>query len=172
MSSAESRRLSLPWRWLLPLGVLVGVGLLPVPEGLPAHAWLYFAVFTSVVAALILEPLPGPALGLIAVTTVAICAPWMLFSPEELAQPAFKLPREALVWAIGGFGNPTVWLVFSAFMFALAYERTGLGRRIALGLVRVLGGSTLSLGYAMVLAETALAPFTPSNTARSAEHAR
>jgi len=49
VSSAESRRLSLPWRWLLPLGVLVGVGLLPVPEGLPAHAWLYFAVFTSVV---------------------------------------------------------------------------------------------------------------------------
>jgi L-tartrate/succinate antiporter len=58
--------------------------------------------------------------------------------------------------------------VFAAFMFALGYERTGLGKRIALMLVRRLGGRTLGLGYAIVLSDLVLAPFTPSNTARSA----
>ena len=52
-------------------------------------------------------------------------------------------------------------------MFALAYEKTGLGRRIALALVKLMGRSTLSLGYAVLGADLLLAPFTPSNTARS-----
>jgi L-tartrate/succinate antiporter len=61
-----------------------------------------------------------------------------------------------------------VWLVFGAFMFALGYEKTGLGHRIALVMVKALGGNTLSLGYATTLTDAILAPVTPSNTARSA----
>jgi L-tartrate/succinate antiporter len=60
-----------------------------------------------------------------------------------------------------------VWLIFGAFMFALGYEKTGLGRRIALLLVKAMGRKTLTLGYAVTIADTLLAPFTPSNTARS-----
>ena len=52
-------------------------------------------------------------------------------------------------------------------MFALGYEKTGLGRRIALVLVQAMGRRTLTLGYAVAIADTILAPFTPSNTARS-----
>jgi L-tartrate/succinate antiporter len=58
--------------------------------------------------------------------------------------------------------------VGGAFMFALGYAKTGLGRRIALLLVRALGKNTLMLGYATTITDTILAPFTPSNTARSA----
>jgi len=72
-----------------------------------------------------------------------------------------------LSWALSGFSNSTVWLIFGAFMFALGYEKTGLGRRIALVLVKQMGGKTLTLGYAVATADTILAPFTPSNTARS-----
>jgi len=53
-------------------------------------------------------------------------------------------------------------------MFALGYQKTGLGRRIALLLVRALGRRTLFVGYATAFADAVLAPFTPSNTARSA----
>jgi len=60
-----------------------------------------------------------------------------------------------------------VWLIFAAFMFALGYEKTGLGRRIALALVKLMGKRTLTLGYAVTFADLLLAPFTPSNTARS-----
>ena len=70
-------------------------------------------------------------------------------------------------WALSGFSNTTVWLIFAAFIFALGYEKTGLGRRIALLLVSWLGGRTLTLGYAVAFADPVLAPFTPSNTARS-----
>ncbi len=52
-------------------------------------------------------------------------------------------------------------------MFALGYEKTGLGRRISLLLARLMGRRTLTLGYAVSVADTILAPFTPSNTARS-----
>ena len=53
-------------------------------------------------------------------------------------------------------------------MFALGYENTGLGTRIALVLVRAMGRRTLTPGYASAAADALRAPFTPSNTARSA----
>jgi L-tartrate/succinate antiporter len=43
-----------------------------------------------------------------------------------------------------------------------------LGRRIALNLVKLLGGRTLGLGYAVMLADLMIAPVMPSNTGRSA----
>jgi L-tartrate/succinate antiporter len=52
-------------------------------------------------------------------------------------------------------------------MFAMGYDKTGLGRRIALILVKKLGRKTLGLGYAITFSDLILAPFTPSNTARS-----
>jgi L-tartrate/succinate antiporter len=53
-------------------------------------------------------------------------------------------------------------------VLASGYEKTALGRRIALWLIRHLGRSTLGIGYAIAFTDLALAPFTPSNTARSA----
>lgn len=154
-------------RAVIPLAVVIALALMPVPAGMPPHAWRYFAVFAGVVAALVLEPLPGGAVGLIAVVLVGVASPWLLFSPDELAKPGFRPDQAALTWALAGFSNPIVWLIFSAFMFALGYDKTGLGRRLALSLVRKMGGHTLTLGYAVVLADLLLAPFTPSNTARS-----
>jgi L-tartrate/succinate antiporter len=113
------------------------------------------------------EPLPGGAIGLIAVTVITVLAEYVFFSPEQLAKPDFNPDRAALSWALSGFSNSTVWLIFGAFMFALGYEKTGLGRRIALMLVKAMGRKTLALGYAVAIADLLLAPFTPSNTARS-----
>jgi L-tartrate/succinate antiporter len=156
-----------PWRAILPLAVAALIALLPAPEGLAQHAWYFFAIFAGVIVALMVEPLPGGAVGLIGVTIVTVLAPWVLFAPAELAKPGFKPANAALTWALSGFSNTTVWLIFGAFMFALGYEVTGLGRRIALVLVKRMGRRTLTLGYAVVLADAMLAPFTPSNTARS-----
>src|SRR4029434_7738457 len=127
----------------------------------------YTAIFAGVVLALVLEPIPGALTGLVGVTVVALLAPWVLYPPEQLARPEFRPANASLSWALSGFANGTVWLIFAAFMFALGYDRSGLGRRIALLLVRWLGRRTLTLGYAVALADLALAPFTPSNTARS-----
>jgi L-tartrate/succinate antiporter len=154
------------WRAAIPIAAGVAIALAPAPQGLDPHAWRYFAAFVAVILSLITEPLPAPALGLIAVTFIAMLG--LPFSPAQRADPGFRLPAEALRWTLSGFANGTVWLIFSAFVVAMGYERTRLGRRIALFLVKHLGGKTLGLGYAITLADLVLAPFTPSNTARSA----
>lgn len=156
-----------PWlRAAIPLGIGAILALIPAPAGLAPHAWIYFAVFAAVVLGLITEPLPSSAVALIGVTLVA--ATGLVFTPAQRADPAFRLPAEAIRWALSGFSNSTVWLIFGAFVFAMGYEKSGLGRRVALLLVRRLGARTLGLGYAIALSDLVLAPFTPSNTARSA----
>lgn len=156
------------WRIITPLAVAIIIAVIPAPAGLGQHAWYYFALFAGVVAALVLEPLPSTAVGFIAITLTAVLSRWTLFSDAELAKPGFNVASETVKWAFSGFASNTVWLVGGAFMLALGYQKTGLGRRIALLLVRALGKSSLSLGYAATFADTILAPFTPSNTARSA----
>jgi L-tartrate/succinate antiporter len=151
--AAAARGWPLSWKALAPVAVASAIALLPAPDGLPQHAWYFFAIFAGVIVGLMLEPLPGAAIGLIGVSVVTVLSPYVLFSAAELGKAGFK-PANAS-------------LIFAAFMFALGYEKTGLGRRIALWLVKTMGRRTLTLGYAVTIADTLLAPFTPSNTARS-----
>lgn len=141
-------------RSLPPLAVWAILLVVPAPQGLAPSSWHYFAMFAAVIVGLILEPVPGSIIGLLGVSVAA----------------AFHLvgsPAESVKWALSGFSNSTVWLIFVAYMFGLGYEKTGLGRRIALTLVRYLGKKTLGLGYAVALSDLCLGPFMPSNTARS-----
>ncbi len=142
-------------KWIGPLAMGFLLLVIPTPSGLSATAWHYFALFAAVIAGLITEPLPGAAIGFIGVTTAAALS------------LVGKNPAEATKWALSGFSNDAVWLIFAANMFALGYEATGLGRRVALLLVKALGRRTLGLGYAIALSDLCLAPVMPSNTARS-----
>src|SRR5438132_6546756 len=67
---------------------------------------------------------------------------------------------------LGGFSNLTVWLVFSAFLFARAVTVTRLGVRIAYFFIDRFGRSPLTLGYSLAASDVILAPFVPSDTAR------
>jgi L-tartrate/succinate antiporter len=149
------KKTAAPWKAIAPIAVAVIIALIPAPAGLAQSAWWYFALFAGVIVGLILEPLPAAAIGFIGIALAVA----LRFIGET--------PSQSLVWGLSGFANDTVWLIFAAYMFAEGYEKTGLGRRIALLLVSALGKSTLGLGYAVALADLALAPFTPSNTARS-----
>ena len=155
------------WRAIAPVALAALLAFLPAPEGLAQHAWYYFAIFAGVVAGLMLEPLPGSVVGLIGIAVITVLHPFVLYGPDELARAGFNPADAALAWGLSGFSNATVWLIFAAFMFALGYDKSGLGKRIAFTLVKAMGRSTLTLGYAIVAAETLLAPVTPSNAARS-----
>ncbi|MDR1685353.1 MAG: anion permease [Desulfovibrio sp.] len=146
---------------LLPLIVTAIVFFIPPPEGLSLNAMRYLGIFLGVVLALILEPLPGAAVGFIGVTAAA----GLQLVPQVGGKAATL--GSSLQWALSGFTDGTVWLIFVAYMFAMGYEKTGLGKRIALLLMKLLGGKALGLGYAAALADLVLAPFIPSNTARS-----
>ncbi|MGE5264036.1 MAG: DASS family sodium-coupled anion symporter [Acidobacteriota bacterium] len=144
----------------IPLFVWLVLVLYPlvfgVPAGLTMSAWWYLALFAAVIVGLVVEPIPTAAIGLIGVAVAAA----MRYVNADMTQ--------SVNWALSGFSDSTVWLIFGAFVFSMGYNKTGLGRRIALMLVRWLGGRTLGLGYAISFADLVLAPGTPSNTARSA----
>ncbi|MFZ5425750.1 MAG: anion permease [Thermodesulfobacteriota bacterium] len=146
---------------IIPVALGLAVWAIPAPAGLDAGAWAYFALFVGVVAALVLEPIAPALAGLIGVSIAAI------FKLVPAAPGKAASATDAIKWALTGFSDGTVWLIFAAFMFALGYEKTGLGKRIALTLIRLMGRRALGLGYAVALADLILAPFMPSNTARS-----
>ncbi|HDL7750223.1 TPA: anion permease [Yersinia enterocolitica] len=155
------------WKALAPFVVLAVLLLIPTPEGMPPQAWRYFAIFVAMIVGMILEPIPATAISFIALTICVLSSDWVLFSAAEVADASFNSGKESLKWGLAGFSSTTVWLVFGAFIFALGYEATGLGRRIALFMVKFMGRRTLTLGYAIVIIDILLAPFTPSNTART-----
>src|SRR5207245_8076511 len=87
------------WTAFLPIVIAISIALMPMPQGLSPHAWYCFAIFAGLIAALVVEPLPRPAVALITVTIVAVLSPWLLFSPAAFAKPAVRLPTDALAWA-------------------------------------------------------------------------
>src|SRR5262249_16237630 len=155
------------WKAVAPVAIAIILALLPVPSGLAPHAWFFFSIFVGVIVGLILEPLPGAAIGIIGLTVTMVLARFVLFSPQQLAQAGFRPAHAALAWGLSGYSNSTVWLIVGAFILALGYSKTGFGHRIALVIIKRMGKSTLLLGYGISLADTLLAPFIPSPTARS-----
>ncbi|MDR3592087.1 MAG: DASS family sodium-coupled anion symporter [Negativicutes bacterium] len=122
---------------------------LPVPDGLTATSWHYFALFFGTVLGLVLHPLPMAAVILI---STVICVTVRLIPLKD---------------ALAAWGNPTIWLVFIAFLFARGFLKTGLGRRIALVLTKAFGDSTLKLAYVLSANDLIISPALPSNTART-----
>src|SRR6266849_3028350 len=78
-------------------------------------------IFVATIGALMLQPIPGGAAVLIAVILAS------LFGGLTLQH------------ALGGYGDPTVWLVMAAFIISNALIKTGLARRIALVFIRTVG---------------------------------
>jgi anion transporter len=148
-------KLKQSWRFFLPFVIGFSLYLCPTPAGLINDQWRYFAIFAAVIAGLILESMPVSAVGFIGLTIAA------------LSGYVEKDPNKALRWALSGFSESTVWLIVGAFVFSIGYRKSGLGRRVALALVRFLGKRTIGLAYAITLADLFIAPATPSNTARS-----
>jgi len=125
------------------------VFLVPRPASVRPEGWRLLGIFVATIGGLILRPIPGGALVLIAITLAAI------FGGLSATQ------------ALGGFGDPVVWLVMAAFFISDALLSTGLARRIALLFVRTVGGSSLGVCYALSATDMLLAPVIPSNGARS-----
>lgn len=145
---------------IIMLGVIIS--LIPVPDGISQEAWLFFAIFFSVVLGLIVEPFPPAFIGFLGVVIACLLGIGPVSKPDGTATAS-----QVLSWGLSGFSNSTVWLIFVAFMFASGFQKTGLGKRIAFLLVSKLGKRSLGLGYAIALSDLLLAPIMPSNTARS-----
>jgi L-tartrate/succinate antiporter len=92
----------LVWLVLVLYSVFFGV-----PTGLTQSAWWYYALFAAVIIGLILEPIPAAAIGLIGVAFAAA----MRYGNADITQ--------SVNWALGGFSDSTVWLIFCAYVFSM-----------------------------------------------------
>ena len=132
--------------------VAIAVGLIlwfiPTPAGLKPQAWHLVAVFAATILGFILQPLPIGAVAFIALGTAGLLK---VLTPAQI---------------LAGFGDTTMWLIVSAFIFAKGFIKTGLGKRIAYRIMGAIGDSSLKLGYALVISDLIISPATPSNTAR------
>jgi anion transporter len=65
------------------------------------------------------------------------------------------------------YGRSGLWIVVSGFILAEAMRVSGLGRRIALWIVVSLGGNMKSILLSVAVASLAVAPLSPSTTAKA-----
>lgn len=136
------------WRTIPMVIIPLAIWFITPPDGLTLNAWRLFGFYLAAIVGLILKPFSEALVLLSAVGAAGLF-----------------LNNTSLILA--GYGSTTVWLVFSAFGFGVAFIKTGLGRRIAYYMIRSFGNTTLRLGYVTAFLDLVISPITPSNTARS-----
>src|SRR5882724_4661040 len=134
---------------LVVIGLYFAVQLIPRPVAIKPEGWRLLGIFVATIGGLVLQPIAGGALVLIAVTLAAV------FGGLTIQQ------------VLEGYADPTVWLVMSAFFISIAMIKTGFARRLALVFVRAFGTSSLGITYALSVTDMLLAGIIPSNGARS-----
>ncbi|MCD1126521.1 anion permease [Jinshanibacter sp. LJY008] len=128
---------------------------IPVPQGVTPNAWHLLALFVGTIAAIIGKAMPIGAISIVAIALVALTG---VTNPGK--------PGDALNDALSGFSNQLIWLIGISIMVSQSLNKTGLGARIGYYFISLFGKKTLGIAYALAIAETTLAPVTPSNTAR------
>lgn len=135
------------------IAAVVAFGLLlwfcPHPAEITEDGWHLFAIFAATILGFILQPIPIGAVAFIGVTMAALTG------------------VTTVGVAISGYGNSTIWLIICAFLLARAFIKSGLGRRISFLIIKAIGKSSLTLGYAITLSDFVISPATPSSTARA-----
>ncbi len=131
--------------------LLFGVSLWFVspPEGLTPQAWHLFAIFISIILAVIIEAT--------SIFTASIIGLGFVILTHTLSAKQ----------AYSGFSQGFILLIIIAFLIARGVIKSGLGKRIALLIIKKFGKSSLGLGYSIIAADMFIAPAFPSNTARS-----
>lgn len=139
---------------LVATTVLVTLLVLPCPEGLTPKAWGLVAIFLTTIVAIILKVMPIAVMAMMAIVIVS------------LSQVTSASSKGAITDALSSFASPLIWLIVVAILISRGLKKTGLGSRIGLMFIALLGKRTLGVGYGLAVCELVLAPFTPSNTAR------
>ncbi|MCO6549133.1 MAG: DASS family sodium-coupled anion symporter [Gilliamella sp.] len=149
-----------PVKWL-PLIIIVVISAIfwlfvSPPEGISQEGWQTSIIFVATIASIVAEIMSIGAIGLLAITVFAVLRP----SGATTATESIKISLSEL-------NSSLIWLIVIAFMIARGFIKTGLSKRIAYYLVKILGKNTLGLAYGLSVTDIALAPAIPSTTARA-----
>jgi len=147
------------------LTALIGVMLLPTPQGLPAAGQSMLALLLFSV---ILWATEAVDYAISAVLITALMA-FMLGLAPNAAKPAVALGTgPALTLALSGFANTALALVAAACFLSAAMTITGLDKRIALFILSKVGARTNRVLIGAILVGIVLSFLVPSTTARVA----
>ena len=153
---AENRPQGVNWLPLILILIIAAIlWQLTPPTGLSAPAWHSAIIFVATIASIVAKVLPIGAVGIIGITVFALA-----YAAGD------KTASGAITTALSELNSSLIWLIVVAFMIARGFIKTGLGRRIALQMIRLLGKRTLGLAYGLAFADLILSPAMPSNTAR------
>jgi sodium-dependent dicarboxylate transporter 2/3/5 len=128
------------------LALFVGMLLLPAPDGMATSAWHASAIVALMAIWWMTQALPLTATALVPFLAFPLLG---IMSANETA---------------AAYYSPILFLVLGGAMLALAIERTGLHRRLALAIVSRGGGTPAAMLLAFMIATAALS-FIVSNTA-------
>lgn len=132
--------------WIAGPLLLLLTFVLPAPEGLGELGWRTAGVAALMAVWWITEPIPIPATSLL---------PMVLFPLLGVVD---------IRAAAAPYAHPIIYLFFGGFLLALAMERWGLHRRIALGLIGVMGTQPSRIVAGFMIASAFLSMWV-SNTA-------
>ena len=124
--------------------------IIPRPAVISQDGWCFLAVFISIIVAC--------AIGATSIGLAAFIGIFVLTSTHLITvETAFSAYSESLIW-----------LIVCADCLSIGITNTGLGKRIAYNIIKMIGRKTIGAGYALVLCEIILGLFVPSATSRSA----
>lgn len=150
MDSAEGHKIGFGRRqvagWIVGPALLLLAFIVPAPEGLSELGWRTAGVAALMAVWWICEPIPIPATSLL---------PMVLFPLLGIVE---------MRAAAAPYAHPIIYLFFGGFLLALAMERWGLHRRIALGLIGIMGTRPARIVAGFMVASAFLSMWV-SNTA-------
>jgi sodium-dependent dicarboxylate transporter 2/3/5 len=150
MDSVEGHKIGFGRRqvagWMIGPALLLLTFVVPAPEGLSELGWRTAGVAALMAVWWICEPIPIPATSLL---------PMALFPLLGIVD---------MRGASAPYAHPIIYLFFGGFLLALAMERWGLHRRIALGLIGVMGTRPTRIVAGFMIASAFLSMWV-SNTA-------
>ncbi len=153
------------WGLLAGAAALVAIIMLPQPAGLSVAGQHMLGIFAFAVIVWMTEAIDYAASSVI---LMALMAFLLGFAPDP-AQPDHLLgTSHALSAALSGFTNPAVALIAASLVIAAAMAITGLDKRLAFGVISLIGTSRSRLLIGTIIVMAVLAFFVPTASARVA----
>lgn len=150
---------------LFGLAVMQGIVMLPTPEGLSVAGQRILAVLAFAVIVWVSEAVSYP---LSALSIILFLILYLGFAPAQgLAGPLLGTGN-AIPMALSGFVNSGWVLVTAGLFMSAGLLSTGLEKRIALNILKIIGTKTTAIFAGVIIVMLILNFLIPSITARSA----
>jgi len=150
---------------LVAVLVMLGISFMPDIPGLSSAGQRILGILAFSVIVWVSESIPFPVSGISIIVAMLLL---LGFAPAKGASGPLLGTGKAIPLALGGFLNGGWILVAAGLAIAAGILSTGLEKRIALNILKMVGPKTNNIFAGMILVMLVLDFFIPSITARSA----